>query len=83
MLFALVRARTFYPSDARARGVTGAVGVTFTVGAGGRVGAVTIVKTSGSEELDGAARQIVRSIEPPPPPGGSFFGRANIDFHTE
>jgi periplasmic protein TonB len=47
------------------------------------VSLAAIVGSSGFAELDGAAREIVRSISPPPPPGGSFSARTTIRFHVE
>ena len=56
----------------------GAVGVSFTIGPGGRVAAASVVRPSGFTELDDAARQIVRSIAPPPP-ARRFFHRQHDD----
>ncbi len=81
MLLAQIGARKYYPEAAREHGVTGAVVVSFSVGAGGGMGAVTVVESSGSAELDAAARQIVRSVAAPPPPGGEFSASTTIRFH--
>ncbi|HYA75230.1 MAG TPA: TonB family protein [Roseiarcus sp.] len=81
MLLAQIGARKYYPEAAREHGVTGAVVVSFSVGAGGGMGAVTVIQSSGSAELDNAARQIVRSVAAPPPPGGEFSASTTIRFH--
>lgn len=83
LVVAEIQAHRFYPSSARERGEQGAVGVSFTIGPGGRVAAASVVRPSGFTELDDAARQIVRSIAPPPPPGGSFTASTTIRFHVE
>ncbi|MGO4869727.1 MAG: energy transducer TonB [Roseiarcus sp.] len=81
MLLAQIGARKYYPDSARERGVTGAAVVSFSVGAGGGMASVTVVQSSGSAELDAAARQIVRSVAAPPPPGGEFSASTTIRFH--
>ncbi|MGO9419687.1 energy transducer TonB [Roseiarcus sp.] len=83
LVVAEIQAHRFYPESARQRSVQGAVGVSFTIGPSGRVAAASVVRSSGSAELDAAARTIVRSISPPPPPGGSFSASTSIRFHVE
>jgi protein TonB len=83
LVVAEIQAHRFYPASARERGEQGAVGVSFTIGPGGRVAAASIVRPSGIAELDNAAREIVRSISPPPPPDGSFSASTTIRFHVE
>ena len=83
LVVAEIQAHRYYPASARERGEQGAVGVSFTIGPGGRVAAASVVRPSGFAELDDAARQIVRSISPPPPPGGSFTASTTIRFHFE
>jgi protein TonB len=83
LVVAEIQAHRFYPESARQRSVQGAVGVSFTIGPSGRVAAASVVRSSGSAELDDAARTIVRSISPPPPPGGSFSASTTIRFHVE
>jgi periplasmic protein TonB len=83
LVIAQIQAHRFYPDSARARGEEGAVGVSFTIGPSGRVGSAAVVRSSGFAELDGAAREILRSISPPPPPGGSFSANTTIRFHFE
>lgn len=83
LVVAEIQAHRFYPSSARERDEEGAVGVSFTIGPGGRVAAASIVRPSGFAVLDDAAREIVRSIAPPPPPGGSFSASTTIQFHVE
>jgi protein TonB len=83
LVIAQIQAHRFYPESARTRGEQGAVGVSFTIGPNGRVGSAAVVRSSGFAELDGAAREILRSISPPPPPGGSFSASTTIRFHFE
>jgi periplasmic protein TonB len=81
LLAAEIRRHTFYPSAARAAGVTGAVGVAFTIGPSGRVVSQSITNSSGNPVLDSAARTTLSSIHTPPPPGGHFSTSTNIRFH--
>ncbi len=67
LVVAQIQAHRFYPEAARTRSEQGAVGVSFTIGASGRVSTAAITRSSGFAELDGAASQIVRSISPPRP----------------
>ena len=83
LVVAEIQAHRYYPESARAHGVQGAVGVAFTIGTSGRVASASVVRPSGSAELNDAARAIVRSIAPPPPPGGSFSASTTIRFHFE
>ncbi len=83
MLLAAIQAHKFYPEGARERGVAGAVGFAFSVGADGEIRSVTIVKSSGSPELDEAVRKIVRSVSAPPPPGGSFSANTTMVFRID
>jgi len=83
LVVAEIQAHRFYPEQARERSMQGAVGVSFTIGPGGRVASASVVRSSGFAELDEAARAIVRSIAPPPPPGGSFSASTTIRFHVE
>ena len=83
LVVAEIQAHRYYPDSARERGEQGAVGVSFTIGPGGRVAAASVVRPSGFAALDDAARQIVRSIAPPPPPGGSFSAVVPIRFRVE
>ena len=68
---AAIRSRLFYPPAARARGARGVVGVSFTISASGALTSFAITHSSGDEDLDAAARTLVRSTHFPPPPGGS------------
>jgi protein TonB len=70
----------FYPPGARARGETGSVGVSFSVGGSGRIVGHSIYSSSGSSALDGAVHQMMASAHAPPPPGGSFHGSILIRF---
>jgi periplasmic protein TonB len=76
-----IRRHTFYPAAARAAGVTGVVGVAFTIGASGQLAALSVIRSSGNRTLDDAARTTLRSIHAPPPPDGRFSASANIRFH--
>jgi protein TonB len=69
-----------YPDAARAAGVTGTVVVSFTIGSGGRVTTSSVVQSSGSSVLDGAARQMVSALSLPPPPGGRFSATAPVRY---
>ena len=66
---ATIRSRLFYPPAARARGARGVVGVAFTIGASGALSSFAITRSSGDEDLDGAARALVQSAHFPPPRG--------------
>jgi protein TonB len=83
LVVAEIQAHRYYPESARSHGEQGAVGVSFTIGPTGRVITANVVRSSGSADLDSAARQILRSISPPPPPGGSFSASTTIRFHVE
>lgn len=68
-----------YPAEARSRNLKGEVQVSFTVSAGGGVGGVRVVRSSGSPVLDRAAIETVRRAAPfPPIPDGA--GRSSWPF---
>lgn len=71
----------FYPPAARARGETGSVGVSFSVGGSGRIVGHSIYSSSGSSALDGAVHSMMASAHAPTPPGGSFHGSIVIRFN--
>jgi protein TonB len=54
-------ARSFYPSDARRRGVTGVVSVYIVVDARGAVTSASVIRSSGDASLDAAATRLVRA----------------------
>jgi len=81
LVSAELRRRQFYPASARAAGVTGSVGVAFTIGASGRVTSQSITSSSGNSALDSAARTIMHAIHTPAPPGGSFSTATTLRFH--
>jgi protein TonB len=81
LLAAEIRRHTFYPSAARAEGLTGVVGVAFTIGPTGRLAALSITRSSGSPVLDEAARTTLRAVRMAPPPGGRFSTSTKIRFH--
>jgi periplasmic protein TonB len=70
----------FYPEAARAAGLSGAVGVAFTIGPSGHATSIGITHSSGVAALDSAARQSVASIHVPAPPGGIFRTATTIRF---
>jgi periplasmic protein TonB len=69
-----------YPSEARAEGAQGRVGVILTIGPSGAIISHSITRSSGNSAIDAAVHQIVASSHPPPPPGGSFRGSVGINF---
>jgi protein TonB len=77
---AAIRGRLFYPEAARARGAKGVVGVAFTIGASGQLTSFAITRSSGDEDLDAAARTLVRSAHFPPPPGGSVHVATSFNY---
>lgn len=68
-----------YPAAARQTGASGSVGVSFTIGQGGRVTSSSI-RSSGNGLLDAAARQMLASLRVPPPPNGVFHTGTTISF---
>lgn len=62
----------FYPEGARRRGIGGAVGIGFTLTAGGRVMQVRIDASSGYALLDRAAKAIVIRAVPFPVDKGRY-----------
>ncbi|MBV1702151.1 MAG: TonB family protein [Hyphomicrobiales bacterium] len=76
----LIQAHKFYPEQARARGDTGSVGISFSVGASGRITGASVTSSSGSSVLDSAARRTVLSVHAPPPPSGAFHGSTSIHY---
>ncbi|MBB4199473.1 hypothetical protein CCR94_01540 [Rhodoblastus sphagnicola] len=81
LVLAELNRRKFFPAAARAAGVTGAVGVAFTIGPSGRVVSGSITRSSGDASLDGAARAIMSALHAPPPPGGRFSTATSIRFN--
>lgn len=60
-----------YPAEAKRQKIRGEVHVAFTVGAGGGVSGLRVVRSSGSPVLDRAAMETVQRAAPfPPIPGG-------------
>jgi protein TonB len=70
-----------YLAAVRAAGITGSVGLTFTIGPAGRVIRQSVTRSSGNGALDGAARAIISAIHPPPPPNGSFSSTIVLKFN--
>ena len=77
---AAIRSRLFYPPAARARGARGVVGVAFTIGASGALSSFAITRSSGDEDLDGAARALVQSAHFLPPPGGPVHVSTSFNY---
>ena len=77
---AKINAAKFYPAAARSSGVTGIVGVQFTINALGQMVSAHVIHSSGHDILDQAALDILRSLELPAPPAGSFSANTNIKF---
>ena len=80
LALAQIRAHKFYPAAAIEAQESGKVGVTFVIGASGRIASITITRSSGSTILDRAAQAIVGAIALPPPPGGAYTGETRLDF---
>jgi protein TonB len=80
LLAAEVARHKVYPAAARAAQATGSVGVTFTVGASGRVVSHSITRSSGNSALDAAVHAMMAAVHAPPPPGGVFRSSTNINF---
>lgn len=68
-----------YPPAARQAGITGSVGVSFAIGASGRVTRSSI-RSSGNGMLDAAVRQMLANLHVPPPPNGVFTTSTSINF---
>lgn len=81
LVVAELNRKKFFPAAARAAGVTGSVGVAFTIGPSGRVISQSITHSSGNGALDGAAHAILSSLHTPPPPGGRFSTATSIRFN--
>ena len=81
LVVAELNRRKFFPAAARAAGITGSVGVAFTIGPSGRVVSQSITRSSGNGALDGAAHAILSALHTPPPPGGRFSTATSIKFN--
>ena len=73
----------FYPPEARQRGHSGRVDVSFLVDASGRISERSVARTSGNDALDRAALRMLTEARLPPPPNGAFRGRITIDFRVK
>ena len=80
IVMAKINAAKFYPTAARSSGVTGIVGVQFTINALGHMVSAHVIHSSGHDILDQTALDILRSLELPAPPAGSFSANTNIKF---
>jgi len=67
---------------ARAGGATGQVGVTFTVGASGRIVSHRL-DSSPDPRLTAAVGAIMAAVHAPPPPGGSFTAHTSLNFSAK
>jgi protein TonB len=83
LVSAEINRHKFYPASARASGVNGSVGVAFSIGPSGMIGAHSIIHSSGNSALDAAVGQMLASSHQPPPPGGNFSGSTTIHFNFE
>ena len=68
---------------AQAMGIEGSVGVSFTIGASGRMVSHAITPPSGHASLDDSVRSLMASVAFPPPPGGVFPYATSIRFRLE
>ena len=69
-----------YPSEARAEGAQGRVGVVLSIGPSGAIVSHSITRSSGNGAIDAAVHQMVAASHCPPPPGGHFRGSVGINF---
>ncbi len=67
-LFSHIGRNKFYPPAARRRGEAGEVLVAFTLDAEGRIGSVSVLRSSGSKLLDDAAIETMKRSDPAPRP---------------
>jgi protein TonB len=75
------RVRAILQGRAHALGIEdleGSVGVTFVIGASGRMESHAITRSSGSGSVDRLIRGMLASASFPPPPGGRFAGSVTI-----
>ncbi len=68
-LAAWLAAHRRYPEAARQRDEEGVVGITFRVDRDGRVTSVSVIRSSGSPVLDGAAKDMLAGQRVPAPAG--------------
>lgn len=83
LLAAEIARHKFYPAAAREAGVSGAVSVSLTVGASGRVVGHAITRSSGHAELDAAVATMLAEVQAPPPPDGRFQTSTTIRFNFQ
>ena len=70
-----------YPKRAQRRNEQGVVHIVFTIGKGGEIGSINILKSSGSRILDSAALDAVKKASPfDSPPHGSMMIQLPIKF---
>ncbi len=80
LISAELNKRKTFPAAARASGARGTVLVEFTIDAEGRVAHHKVVRSSGFESLDGAAREMFARAPFPRPPRGAFTASVPIRF---
>lgn len=83
LLSAEINRHKIYPPAARAAGVTGSVGVAFTVGPSGEIVGYAITRSSGSAALDGAVEAMMAAVRAPPPPDGFFRTATTVNFSIQ
>jgi protein TonB len=71
-----------YPELARELDVSGRAGITYTINRSGQLIAVAVIKSSGSDILDKAALQAVRTALFPPIPKGAWRESPQKQFET-
>lgn len=79
---AAINRQKHFPSEAVRRKLRGAVGLSFTIDAVGKISRAAIAESSGSDVLDAAAMRMLSSARLPSPPSGLFHGSIVIRFRN-
>lgn len=77
-----IERRKRYPALARELDVSGRVGIAYTIDRSGRLTDAAVIQSSGSDILDKAALQAVRTALFPPMPKGAWRGSPQQQFKT-
>ena len=80
-LAAWLSAHKTYPEAARQRGIEGIVGLRFTVNRSGRVIALNVIRSSGSDVLDSAAEAMLRNAALPAPDPAQDRVTVSVQLH--
>lgn len=75
------RVRAVLQARANALGIEdaeGSVGISFTIGPGGRMAGYSLSRPSGDFRIDRAVRAMLASVSFPPPPGGQFSASVTV-----